>query len=66
VGDVYTSITKNDGATYGLNKTKSEINFNDPAWTSTTAKSATCAKSLWAQQQSILWDGISNFNGNCK
>jgi len=53
-------------ATYGLDSTKTYINFNDSGWANNGAKSVTCAKSTWANSHGILWDGISNFNGNCK
>lgn len=62
----FTSITSPTSGIYGYNSRTGAVDFNDPAWAATTAKSATCAKSMWAQTNSILWDGVSNFNGNCR
>ena len=51
--------------TYGLDPSDTVVNFNDKGW-ATAGKSATCAKKAWATNYGILWDGISNYNGDCK
>lgn len=53
-----------DKYTYGLDASKTYLNFNDKGW-ATADKSATCAKKTWAKQYGILWDGVSNYNGSC-
>jgi hypothetical protein len=53
--------------TYGLDPSKTYINFHDPAWANNNIKGGSiCAKANWANQRGILWDGVSNFNGNCR
>ena len=37
---------------------------NDSKWT-TSGKTAVCAQNAWANQNNILWDGVSNYN-SCK
>jgi hypothetical protein len=71
VGDGYTKITTEKNTdrfgsqTFGLDSAKASINFDDAGWAANSSKSATCAKSTWAKNHSILWDGISNYNGKC-
>jgi hypothetical protein len=47
----------------GYNIYDNTINFNDPGW-NTAGMSSTCAQKSWANNNSLQWDGISNFN-NC-
>lgn len=47
---------------YNSNTNGKYINFNDSKW-GAAASNSTCAKYKWCKKNSILWDGISNFNG---
>jgi len=47
---------------YKTGSTPLKINFNDGAW-SAGGKSATCSQKTWANQNNVIWDGISNYNG---
>lgn len=47
--------------TPGYNSSSSNIDFNDPAW-STIGKTTICAKKQWANKNNIIWDGVSNYN----
>lgn len=39
-----------------------DIKLDTTAWTS-GGKSAICAQKLWANQNGLVWDGVSNYNG---
>jgi len=39
----------------------SAINFNDPAWEA-TGKTRVCKQREWSIENSVAWDGVSNFN----
>ena len=43
-------------------KTNGDIEIDTTAWTS-GGKSAICAQKLWANQNGLIWDGVSNYNG---
>jgi hypothetical protein len=45
----------------GSGGTGSLINFNDPGW-KTSGVTPICAKSQWANQNNIVWDGVSNYS----
>jgi len=43
-------------------KAGSTIDFTDNRWNN-GARSSICNKSVWANNNSISWDGITNYNG---
>jgi hypothetical protein len=51
-------------STPGFNSRYNGINFNDSKW-SNVSSTAFCAKQKWANMNNILWDGITNVNGDC-
>jgi hypothetical protein len=61
-GKIYNAegiLTLNPSTTYGLNN--NSINFSEAGWTRGGINSI-CSKKAWANQNSILWDGVSNYN----
>lgn len=69
-GDIYTTSGSNNlsssgsgrSTTYGLDATKTTIDFSNNSWSS-AGVSTTCAKKNWANIHGILWDGVANNNG---
>lgn len=47
--------------TPGFNNRANTINFSDSRWGS-GGLSSQCAQRLWATQNGVTWDGISNYN----
>ncbi len=45
----------------GFSRTVNLFNPADPKWT-TGGKTAICAQKVWANNNNILWDGVSNYN----
>lgn len=39
-----------------------ELSISDTEWQTSDGLSAKCAKKLWANNNNIVWDGISNYN----
>jgi len=48
--------------TPGYNSGNVTINFTDKGWSS-TGKTSACAQKQWSSTNSIVWDGVSNYNG---
>ena len=44
----------------GFDAKQMGINFNDGGWSKWATTGALCAKQKWANQFSIVWDGITN------
>lgn len=38
------------------------LKTDDPSWQTSDGLSAKCAKKLWANNNNVVWDGISNYN----
>ena len=49
--------------TIGYDNASKSIDFSDPKWSGTAGQ--LCAQHTWANQNGIIWGGVSNFNG-CK
>ena len=48
----------------GYNSSNNSINFNDPGWSKySNATTIMCGLKKWCNQNKIMWDGVSNFNG---
>lgn len=67
VGNIYDStgvvlLEEKTTPGYKIGSTPLKINFNDGGWTS-GGTSATCSQKNWANQNNIIWDGVSNYNG---
>jgi len=64
VGKIYDANQVNTltpGTTFGLNAGKTSFDINDKQWSRGGADSV-CTKKGWANQYSIVWDGVSNYN----
>lgn len=46
--------------THGLDATNNTIDFSDVKWG--VGSGAICAKHAWANQNGLVWDGVSNYN----
>jgi hypothetical protein len=55
-------VTSADKFRGAYNSTDKTINFDHTSWAS-TGLSKTCAQKNWANQNGIVWDGVSNYNG---
>ena len=54
---VYSTPGFNSPTDPATNATTNQINFNDSNW-----KGSICNQKTWAVNNSIVWDGISNYN----
>lgn len=57
MSDVKMPISKSSGTVNGT----TVFSPSDPAWTS-GGLTALCAQNKWANQNNIIWDGVSNYN----
>ncbi len=46
--------------THGLDATNNAVDFSDVKWG--VGSGAICAKHAWANQNGLIWDGVSNYN----
>lgn len=49
--------------TPGFNSSNNSINFKDPMWATSYGKTQECSLNKWTNENKIIWDGISNYNG---
>lgn len=70
-GSIYSRTVDSDGKpvfslqltsanTPGLDATNNAIDFSDVKWG--VGSGAICAKHAWANQNGLIWDGVSNYN----
>ena len=45
----------------GMDGSNKQIDFSDPGWSGPNG--SLCEKNTWAKQNSIIWGGVSNYNG---
>ena len=71
IGSLYTTTTSSDGKpaytlklstanTPGLDATNKTVDFSAAEWGA--GSGAVCKKQSWANQNGLIWDGVSNYN----
>jgi len=71
IGSLYTTTTNGDGKpvytlklstanTPGLDATNKTVDFSAAEWGA--GSGAVCKKQSWANQNGLIWDGVSNYN----
>jgi hypothetical protein len=51
----------NSNNTYGYNSSNGTVNFTDAGWAGSGSR-AICQQKQWANQNGIIWNGVSNYN----